>query len=65
MMYYKAIFELFQKLHQQIYAITYSNSICPFESGKFGKEGKKLQNFENLEDEKSFLNKIKNISHSF
>ena len=32
---------------------------------KCGKEGKKLQKFEYLENEKSFLDEIKNISHSF
>ena len=36
-----------------------------FESGKCGKEGKKLQKFEYLEKEKSFLDVIKNIFHSF
>ena len=45
--------------------INYSNSICPFESGKCGKEGKKLQKFEYLENKKSFLDEIKNICHSF
>ena len=35
------------------------------ESGKCGKEGKKLQKFEYLENEKSFLDEIKNIFHSF
>ena len=45
--------------------INYSTSICPFESGKCGKEGKKLQKFEYLENEKSFLDEIKNIFHSF
>ena len=54
-----AVFELFQKLHQQIYApihdiINYLSSICPSESGKGGKEGKKLQKFEYLENERSF-----------
>ena len=52
----------------QIYAsqfITYSTSTCPFESGKCGKEGEKLQKFEYLENEKSFLDEIKNIFHSF
>ena len=39
--------------------INYSTSICPFESGKCGKEGKKLQKFEHLENEKSFLDEIK------
>ena len=35
--------------------------IRPFESGKCGKEGKKLQKIEHLEMEKSFLDEIKNI----
>ena len=39
--------------------IDYSTSICPFESGKCGKQGKKLQKFEYLENKKSFLFKIK------
>ena len=41
--------------------INYSTSICPFESGKCGKEGKKLRKFEYPENEKSFLDEIKNI----
>ena len=45
--------------------MNYSTSICPFESGKCGKEGIKRQKFEYLENEKSFLDKIKNISHRF
>ena len=45
--------------------INYSTSICPFESGKCGKEGKKLQEFEYLHNEKSFLDEMKNIFHSF
>ena len=45
--------------------INYSTSICPFESGKCGKEGKKSQKFEYLENEKSFLDEIKNIFHKF
>ena len=36
--------------------INYSTSICPFESGKCGKEEQKLQN---LGNEKSFLDEIK------
>ena len=39
--------------------------MCPFESGNCGKEGKKLQKLEYLKNEKSFLDKIKNIFHSF
>ena len=45
--------------------INYSSSIRPFESGNCGKEGGKLQKFEYLENEKSFLDEIKNIFHSF
>ena len=45
--------------------INYSASIWPFEFGKCGKEGKKLEKFEYLENEKSFLDEIKNIFHSF
>ena len=33
--------------------------ICPFESGKRGKERKKLQKFEYLEKEKGSLDEIK------
>ena len=45
--------------------INYCTSICPFESGMCQKEGKKIQKFENLENEKSFLDEMKNIFHSF
>ena len=38
--------------------INYSTFICLFESGTCGKEGKKLQKFEYLENEKSFLDEI-------
>ena len=38
--------------------INVSSSICPFELGKCGKERKKLQKFECLENKKSFLDKI-------
>ena len=44
--------------------INYSTSICPFVSGKSEKEEEKLQIFEYFENEKSFLDKIKNIFHS-
>ena len=37
----------------------------PFESGKCGKEGKKIKKSEYLENEKSFLDEIRNIFHSF
>ena len=39
--------------------IKYSTSIYPFESGKCGKEGEKIQKFEYLKIEKSFLDEIK------
>ena len=45
--------------------INYSTSICPFESGECGKEGKKLQKNEYLKNKKSFLGEIKNIFHIF
>ena len=44
--------------------INYSTSICPFESEKRGKEEEKIQKSEYLENEKSFLDEIKNIFHS-
>ena len=53
-------------LCKPIHDITnYSTSLCRFESGKCGKKGKKLEKFEYLENEKSFLDKIKNIFPSF
>ena len=65
MMKCKAVFELCQKLHLQIYAsqfmTNYCTSIHPFESGKYDKEDKKLQEFEYLENEKSFLDEIKSV----
>ena len=45
--------------------INYSTSMCPYESGKFVKEGKGIQKCEYLENEKSFLDEIKNIFRSF
>ena len=45
--------------------INYSTSICLFESGKCGKEGKNLQKIEYLENKKSFLDEIKKKIHSF
>ena len=41
--------------------INYSTFICPFESGKCEKEGEKFQKIEYLQNEKSFLDEIKNI----
>ena len=45
--------------------INYSTSICPFESGKSGKEDKKSQKFEYLEKGNSILDEIKNIFSQF
>ena len=45
--------------------IDYSTSIHCFESWKCGIEGKKLQKCEYFENEKSFLDEIINIFHSF
>ena len=39
--------------------------ICPFEAKKCRKEEKKLQKFEYLQNEKSFLGEIKSIFHNF
>ena len=55
-------FWVIPKITPANYIINYSTFICPFASGKCGKEGKK---FEYLENEKSFLDEIKNIFHSF
>ena len=52
-------------LRDKIIKNNYSTSACPFESGKCGKEGKKLQKSEYLKNEKSFLDEIKNTFHSF
>ena len=45
--------------------VNYSTSICPFKCGKCGKEGKKIQKIEYPKNEKSFLDEIKSIFHSF
>ena len=45
--------------------IIYSTSICPFEFGKYGKKTNKLQKFDYLENENSFLDEIKSIFYSF
>ena len=46
-------------------AINYATSISPFESGKSGKEQEKIQKFEYLENENSFLDEIKTFSTLF
>ena len=45
--------------------INNSTSICLFESGKCGKEGKKLQKFKYVENKKSFFNEIKTKNEIF
>ena len=55
----------FENLCKPIHDINYSTSICPFQSGKCGKEEKKLQKFEYLENERWFLDELENIFHSF
>ena len=45
--------------------INYSTCICSLESGKCGKEEKKLQKFKYLKNEKSFFGEIKNIFSQF
>ena len=52
-------------LCKSINDINYSTSTCPFGSGTCEKQGKKFQIYEYLENEKSFLDEIKNIFHSF
>ena len=39
--------------------------ICPSVPGDCGEEGKKLQNFEYLEVEETFLDETKNVFYSF
>ena len=66
---YEAVFELFQKVHLLIYGSQFMTQIVPLSFVLFnlesGKERKKLQKFEYLEIEKTFLNEIKSIFHSF
>ena len=45
--------------------INYSSFIVLFETEKCRKGGKKLQKIEDLDNEKSFLDEIKGIFHSF
>ena len=41
-----------------LYIINYSTSFCPFESRKGGQDEEKIQKFEYLKNEKSFLDEI-------
>ena len=54
--------DLYKPIHG---IINYFTFICPSESGKCVKEGKKWQKFEYLKNEKSFLDEMKSIFHSF
>ena len=60
MIQYKAVFEFIPKITSANLCkpihdiINYSTFICPFESGKYGKEGEKLQKIEYLQYKKSF-----------
>ena len=58
--------KILNKSIKSIHDITnYFTSICPFVSGKCGKEGNKLQKYEYLENENSFFDEIKNTFCSF
>ena len=46
-------------MQDNLWHLNYSTSIFPFEFGKCGKDGKKIQKFEYLENEKSFFDEIK------
>ena len=46
-------------MQANLWNINYSTSVCPFEPGKCGKEGKKLQKSEYLKNEKLFRLNIK------
>ena len=56
-----AIFSQIFIFHQ----IIAPQKLCPFESGNCRNERKKLQKLEYLKNEKSFLDEIKSIFHSF
>ena len=69
-MLHKAVFELFQKLHLLIYASQFIKlQITPFSFALLNLEvwkgREKIQEFEYLENETSFLDEIKSIFHSF
>ena len=63
MVQYKVVFEFIPKITPANLCkpmhdiINYSTSICPFESGKSGKEEEKIQKFEYLKNGKTFLMK--------
>ena len=45
--------------------VNYFTFTCPFESGKWAEEGKKLQKCEYLENEKSFLDEMNSFYIAF
>ena len=71
MMQYKAVFEFFQKITSaSLCKQTHDIIIIPLtlvllNMENVVREGKKLQKFEYLEKEKSFVDGIKSIFHSF
>ena len=70
MMQYKAVFGFFQKiasanLCKQIDDIIIPLPLVLLNMENVVREGKKLQKFKYLENEKSFLDRIKSIFHSF
>ena len=71
MMQYKAVFELFQKLHLQIYVSQFMTlQIIPLPFVLLyleivERKEKKLQKSEYFQNEKSFLDQIKSTFHSF
>ena len=70
-MQYKAVFELFQKLHLQIYVSQFMTlQIIPLRFFLLyleivERKEKKLQKSEYFQNEKSFLDQIKSTFHSF
>ena len=71
MMYYEAVFELFQKLHLLIYASQFMKSwIIPLSFvllnlERMERKGKNYKNVNIFESEYSFLDEIKTIFHNF
>ena len=55
-------FDLYKPIHD---VMNYSIFVCPFETEKCGKEGKKLQKFEYPKNKNSSLDEVKNIFHHF
>ena len=62
---YQVVFELFRKLHPQIYASQFMTSIIPLPFVLLYLESVERKGFEYLENEKRILDKIKKPFHSF